>query len=283
MVNESPLKIIFDEVCEKLKPITDAYFFEASQILEFISGETTYTMPFCKDKTLDEKQRESLDNILAKRLKNQPLQYILGEWDFYGIPLKVGEGVLIPRPDTENVVEQAINIINKNSFENVADLCSGSGAIALAIGKNTNAKNIYAVELSSKAYTYLIKNIEMNELTSKIKPVNEDVFKWIPPQNLDLIISNPPYIPKGDIPSLAQEVHFEPVMALDGGNDGLDFYRKLTQYYKQFLNDNGVLVYEIGINQAEDVYNIMEQNNFINIKVVEDYNGINRCVFANKN
>ncbi|MEF9983240.1 MAG: peptide chain release factor N(5)-glutamine methyltransferase [Oscillospiraceae bacterium] len=282
MVNKTARQL-YEEACKKLKIIEpNSYSFEVSQILEFVVGVTRLTLPIDGQKIVDNDKVEIFESILEKRLAHQPLQYLLGEWEFYGLPIKVGEGVLIPRPDTEIVAETAIKIINDNSYKNVVDLCSGSGAIAIAIAANTNADNIFAVELSNEAFPYLKENVLLNHFENKISPILADGLKWQPKVKLDLIVCNPPYIPNSTIPTLDEEVLNEPMMALDGGDDGMDFYRKFAEIYYQYLNQNGALVFEVGIDQSGIVSDILKNNSYRNITTSKDMLGIERCVVGIK-
>ena len=167
---------------------------------------------------------EELKKAIERRIKGEPLQYILGEWEFYSLPFIVGEGVLIPRPETELLVDLALKYATKES--KIIDLCSGSGAIAIAIAKNTGA-SLFALEKYEKALNYLEKNIALNK--ANVKVIKEDLFNFEPSEKFDIIISNPPYIKKADLASLQKEVRFEPMTALDGGEDGLIFYRHIAK------------------------------------------------------
>ena len=210
-----------------------------------------------------------------RRISGEPLQYILGEWEFYGLPFYVGEGVLIPRADTETLVDAALEIIGNEPLY-VADLCSGSGAIAIAVAKNSSAK-VTAIEKSETAFSYLERNVERNG--AAVECVLGDLFgEWN--QNFDLILSNPPYIASAVVETLSDEVKREPKMALDGGTDGLDFYKRLTSYWKTRINAGGHLAVEIGYDQGESVFALFEQNGFENITLIKDYGGNDRVIIG---
>lgn len=229
--------------------------FEAKQIVEFAKTE---------DEAL----------LLAdKRISGEPLQYLLGFWEFYGLPFYVGEGVLIPRSDTETLVDTALGIIG-NTKKKVIDLCSGSGAVAIAVAKNSDA-NVTALEKSDEAFRFLEKNVELNGAT--VNCIKGDVFDEHT-ETYDLILSNPPYIPTKVIDGLSVEVKKEPYMALDGGEDGLDFYKRLTSYWKTRINDGGHLAVEIGYDQGESVSALFEQNGFSDIKIHKDLSGNDRVI-----
>lgn len=210
-----------------------------------------------------------------RRVSGYPLQYIFGNWEFYGLPFSVGEGVLIPRADTEVLVDTAIDLIKKRGFLTVVDLCSGSGAVAVAVEKNTETA-VTAVEISDKAYEYLIKNIKTNR--SSVVPIKGDATEFR--GSFDLCLCNPPYIKTEEIKDLSKEVKCEPITALDGGEDGLRFYRKITENAKNFLKTGGVLMYEIGYNQADSVSEILSKNGFCDINTVKDLSGNRRVIFG---
>lgn len=226
-----------------------------------------------------------LDSMLERRVNGEPLQYILGEWEFFGLPFIVGEGVLIPRQDTETLVEQILNICHSNGLTSprIADLCSGSGCIAITLKKNLPDAEIYAVELSEKAVPYLRKNAELN--SSDIHIINENVLVETTAcllQNLDIVVCNPPYLTEDDMNCLQTEVTFEPPLALFGGTDGLDFYRRITEVWKGSLKDNGFLAYEFGLDQHDAVSSILRDNGFNNIQLSRDTAGIIRTAAAQK-
>ncbi len=212
---------------------------------------------------------------LEKRVNGTPLQYLIGKWNFFGYDFFVGDGVLIPRPDTEILVEEALKEIKNEMC--VADLCSGSGSIAITLAKETSAR-VFALEKSEKAYTYLLKNIDLNQVY--VNPILCDVLNYNELNNIDIIVSNPPYIKSAVIPTLSDEVKKEPKMALDGGEDGLFFYREITRIWKNKLKKGGKILFEIGFDQADEVSEILRQNGFSQIKVIKDFSNNNRVVKA---
>lgn len=223
--------------------------------------------------------------MVEKRTQGYPLQYILGEWEFYGYPFRVGEGVLIPRSDTETLVEQVIEICRRKGLESpeIADLCSGSGCIAVTLKKEIPGAKVYAVELSEKALPYLRENAALNDVNIDI--IEGDVLSRETARQLnglDIIVSNPPYLTQEDMASLQTEVSHEPEMALAGGGDGLDFYRKITPLWRGSLRDGGVLAFEFGINQHDAVSRILSENGFENITLSRDTAGIIRTAAAEK-
>lgn len=224
---------------------------------------------------------EDIKQIAAKRREGIPLQYILGKWWFYKSEFLVGEGVLIPRQDTETLAESALEFIKDIKNPKVCDLCSGSGCIAISIAVDRSDADITAVEKYKTAFDYLEKNIQHNK-ADNVKPVMADVLD-MPFGKYDLIVSNPPYIKNGDKNGLSKEVLNEPHTALFGGEDGLTFYRAISEKWKSALIDNGVLAFEVGINEADAVCDILKANGFKNIGVKCDLIGIQRVVFGTVN
>lgn len=219
--------------------------------------------------------------FLARRLSHEPLQYIIGEWDFYGLTLNVGFGVLIPRADTETLIDMAKTLLGGKNDIIAADLCSGSGCIALALEKTLHCKEIYALEKSEAAYDYLLRNIKRND--SSVAPVLCDVLDKKSPEYVpaaDLIVCNPPYICKKDMQSLQKEITFEPAEALYGGEDGLDYYRDIVRIWKKRLSPDGIMMFEVGFGQDEEVMEIMIQAGLKDVRAKRDMAGISRCVYG---
>ncbi|MFI3207472.1 MAG: peptide chain release factor N(5)-glutamine methyltransferase, partial [Clostridia bacterium] len=200
-------------------------------------------------------------DAIKRRLNGEPLQYVLGYWYFDDIRLTVKDGVLIPREDSLVLVDCAEKFIKNNNYK-IVDLCSGTGAIALAIAKRCKNTQIEAVELFETAYNCLCENIDKHE-KGRVVPKNLDIFSSQKLyNNLDVIVSNPPYIATKEISELDIEVQNEPHTALDGGADGLDFYRHICQNWKFALRKGGLLAVEIGETQGEEVYKLFEENGF---------------------
>ncbi len=277
------IKDLYTDGCKRLSTVSgDSASFEVLELIKAAFGINQSEYFLHSEDNAEEKSANKFNEMLSRREKREPLQYILGEWEFYGLPFKVGKDVLIPRSDTEIIAETAVNFINKNKFKTLADLCSGSGALAIALGKNTDLEKIDAVELSEKAFSYLWENIKLNNMENKIKPYNADIFSFKSENIYDIVVSNPPYIPTKDIEGLSTEVKQEPIMALDGGKDGLYFYRKISEEYFHRINEGGMLIFEIGINQLDDVADIMYSHGYKNIDHVKDYAGIPRCIYGIK-
>lgn len=224
-------------------------------------------------------------SIIEKRKSGVPLQYILGEWDFYGETFKVGEGVLIPRPETEELCSIVIEKLKGMHSPAVFDLCSGTGCIGITLKKNVPHANVYLVEYFDAAIAYLNENRMNLGVARSVPAIKGNVldgyekFAFLP--RPDVIVSNPPYIKSEELSSLQKEVRREPSTALDGGEDGLDFYRALAEKWLPFVNKNGVLAVECGEEQAQDIEK-MFSNYSSKISIIKDFNGIDRFVIAEK-
>lgn len=259
--------------------------FDTVEILKKIFNVNRSGLIINKDNVVSNKQAQAFFDLVRQRANGRPLQYILGEWDFMGLRFKVGEGVLIPRDDTEVLVNESIRALNGIKSPKIVDLCSGSGVIAITIAKKTNDSQVKAIEISDAAYTFLKRNIQLNNVHN-VSPIRADVFDTTLRESItdvDLIVSNPPYIPTKDIDGLQKEVHSEPLIALDGGNDGLEFYRLFVQKWISSLKIGGKILVEVGINQAESVKNLFNECDLLgNVKVTKDVNNIERVVSAQK-
>lgn len=255
--------------------------FEAMCILEHVFGKKLSVLLLEKP-TASEERKNTVNNLAYRRICGYPLQYLLGQWEFFGRPFYVGEGVLIPRQDTETLVETILKIKLPENPK-ILDLCSGSGCIAVSLALNIKNADVTAVEISDKAAEYIKKNAELNNTDLNI--VKDDVMSEKTAaifSGIDAIVCNPPYLTAEDMKSLQKEVTFEPETALFGGKDGLDFYRSITKIWKDCLKSGGILAYEIGMGQEDAVMKILEENNFINIEMTEDLSGIIRVVRGEK-
>ena len=222
---------------------------------------------------------QELESLCLRRMSGEPLQYLVGEWEFYGVTLKVGEGVLIPRQDTETVVETVLKKAPQKDRLTVIDLCSGSGCIAIALEKRLKGCSVTAVEKSPEAFEYLQQNIALNG--SGVKALMGDVTRKGLARKLpkaDIIVSNPPYLTDEDMKVLQKEVTFEPPSALFGGEDGLDFYRHIIINFKERLKNGGLIAFEIGMGMEDDVMTMLVRHGFENVRAAKDMCGIFRCV-----
>lgn len=259
----------------------EAPAFEALCLIEKVFGFNRLLLITKGEETIaSEEKLTTLAELTEKRLNHEPLQYLLGKWSFMGIDLLVGEGVLIPRDDTEVVTSLGIDFLSGKENTAVADLCAGSGAISLALEKYAGCK-VTAVELSEKAFSYLTQNIELNN--SAVNALNGDIFEChtsVANNSLDLIVSNPPYIKSGDLAGLQEEVHHEPQMALDGGESGLDFYRRIVPLWKTKLKPGGAIAFELGEGQYDEVSRILANNGFGGITESIDFGGVQRAIIG---
>ena len=276
---------IFNKSVEYLKKngvpsalVDTEYIF--SEVLKVSRNTLKYSM----SREIKEEDKNKIREMLMLRAKNRkPLQYILGEWEFYGLPFKVRENVLIPRPDTEILVEQCIQLMREIEEPNILDIGSGSGAISIAIANELKSSSVTGVDINEDA----IKLANENKVLNKVENVNfmkSDLFEKLDEDfKYDLIVSNPPYITKEEYETLMPEVkNFEPKNALTDLGDGLYFYREISKKAGAYLKDTGYLAFEIGYKQAKDVSKILEDNNFAILSVVKDYGGNDRVVLAKK-
>ena len=226
-------------------------------------------------------QIKSCAMLLARRLSHEPLQYIIGEWDFYGRTYDVGEGVLIPRSDTETLIDAAKKLCADKKDMTVIDLCAGTGCIGITLEKELSCREVCCVEKYDTAMDFLKRNIA--QLDSSVKPVSGDVLLRETAESLpkaDLIACNPPYINAQDMERLQKEVTFEPREALAGGEDGFDFYRGIVRVWADRLNPGGIMLFEIGAGQEDEVMEIMIQAGLKDVRVRRDMAGINRVVMG---
>ena len=252
---------------------------EARDIIQYITGFNIQEQLLNYKKALSQSDEEKIKAILTKRTDGYPLQYILGKWSFMGRDFSVGEGVLIPRDDTEVVVLSVIPYLKQKKNPRIIDLCSGSGIIAITLKCMFPISEVHALELSDKALPYLKSNIKnlapdvilhQGDLNLLYKNFEDNFF--------DLVISNPPYIESEVIPTLQAEVQKEPEMALDGGNDGLDFYRSITEKWSKKLKQGGMMAFELGECQFDTVKALMSEKGFENIQAFKDLGNIDRAI-----
>ena len=275
------INTLYRQMCGIMEenPNSDAVF-EANQLIEFVLGKKRIEL---LGKDVSETDAQKLLEYAQKRKEGYPLQYILGRWQFFDMDLYVGEGVLIPRQDTETVCEAAFEVIGTMENPQVVDLCSGSGCIALAVKKFCPHSTVTAVEKSGEAFAYLEKNTDYTQLD--VTAVKADIFEYdkvIKENSLDVIISNPPYIHPDVRATIQKEVSFEPDMALFAEEEGLLFYRYIAANYRKVLKKGGYLVFEYGFDQQIAVRNILLQTGYNIIKEIVDLGGNARGVVAQK-
>jgi len=255
---------------------------EAREILCYASDKSREQ--FYRDMSLyvSAELERRVEELVQRRLAGEPVAYIIGEWEFYGLPLDISRDVLIPRMDTELLAERGI-LKARESGEGarVLDLCAGSGCVGLAVAANVPECRVVLGELSEGALRVCKQNVRRNGLNARVTCLSVNALD--PPSStlwdFDAIVCNPPYIPTGDIPGLDVSVRdYEPHMALDGGADGLDFYRAIAVKWKSALRLGGTLFFEVGIGQAPAVEDILAQNGYEDIKTAADTQGIWRVV-----
>lgn len=250
--------------------------FDAAELYRFATG---------RDPRLDDgpsaAEAARLSALAERRAAREPLQYILGEWDFMDFTLKVGPGVLCPRADSEIVCESALALLQGRERPVVYDLCAGTGCLGLGIARHSPGALVTCVEKSPEAWHYLTANTAQ----TGVRTVQADVFtyyKTLPAEGADLIISNPPYLTGAEMQALMPETAQEPAMALDGGADGLDFYRLLTEKYRYAVRPGGWLVLEIGYAQGPAVLALGAACGWVNTSCRKDYGGNDRAVLLQK-
>lgn len=261
----------------------DTYSLDTELLLGKVLNKDRLFILLNRSYKVDYNTAEEYFKLINIRKEKMPVKYILGRCEFMGLDFYIREGVLIPRPDTETLVEYAIKEIKENNFKNICDVCCGSGIIGISIGKFINDVHVICTDISNIAYEVTTKNIELFNLERKVAVEKGDLLENFIEQNdkLDLIVSNPPYIKTDVIPSLMKDVReYEPYNALCGGNDGLDFYRKITAQSTKILNNSGMLIYEIGYDQRLDVHDILIKNGFKNVKCIKDLAGKDRVISA---
>ena len=256
--------------------------FDARCLLEFVLNLNPTQYLLNRSEEVDSACAEKFLSLVEKRSNGEPLQYILGKWEFMGLPFYVGEGVLIPRPETEMLVEFALDFLKDKKNPVVIDLCSGSGCIAISVAKHLPNAKVYAVEKSDLAFTYLKNNIWLN-CVFNVSAVHGDIFDSTLLSDIkpDLILSNPPYIRSPEIASLQSEVRNEPSMALDGGEDGLIFYREIANGWIDRLGTGGAIAVECAEDQTEDIIRMFSEKTQY-AEAFNDLSGLPRTVTAIK-
>lgn len=248
-------------------------------LMQYILNKSRQYMLIHDNEELTNKQEKAYLENIEKMIKGVPLQHITHSQEFMKMNFYVNENVLIPRPDTEILVEEVINIAKKTNAKKILDLCTGSGAIAISLAKYIENSQITAVDISEEALRIAKLNAVNNNVEDKITFVKSDLFENIVKEKYDIIVSNPPYIKKDFMKKLDKEVQQEPYIALDGGYDGLDFYRKIISEGYQYLKFKGYLCMEIGYDQKQEVFDIIKsQEKYSNTYSKIDLGGNDRIV-----
>ncbi|GAA0106449.1 peptide chain release factor N(5)-glutamine methyltransferase [Paraclostridium sordellii] len=280
------IREILIKYMEKLSSISDTPKLDTEILLQKALGDVDRLyIQLNLDKKLSDEELKGFNEMINDRLNGRPIAYIVKNREFMALDFYVEEGVLIPRPDTEPLVEEVIELSKGMKDITIVDIGTGSGAISVSLAKYIKNSYVYSLDISDKALSIGEKNAVNNEVDDKIEFIKSDVFTGIKDRNLklDIIVSNPPYIKKEDIKTLHTQVKdYEPYIALEGGEDGLDFYRTITEESLKYLKSNGILAFEVGHDQANDVCNIMENHGYKKIYTKKDLQGIDRVVIGFK-
>lgn len=262
---------------------SDTALLDARLILSKVIKKDKLFIIVNRDYKLEPNQKTEYLQLIDQRKKNKPVKYILGECDFMGLDFYIEEGVLIPRSDTEVLVQELLKYIGESQELKVCDLCTGSGAIAISLAYYRKNIKVDAVDYFKKPEKVTKINIEKHKLKERVTFIESDLLSEVikKGKKYDILVSNPPYIKRVEIEKLMNDVKdYEPNEALDGGEDGLYFYRKIISQSKEVLVQNGILAFEIGYDQGEQVRNLMENNNFEDVYVVKDLAGLDRVVIG---
>ena len=281
--NNMTIHKIYKTLTDTLKKSgADSPDFDAFCLMNNLLGIERIHLLTEADREISEDDADTLMKMCTRRAQGEPLQYILGSWEFFGRKFYVGEGVLIPRDDTEVVLRSTFPFLDSLSAQSdvkILDLCSGSGIIAITLKCLYENAQVTAVEISDPAIEYLRRNAKENN--ADIRIIHDDIFACVnsfADSEFDLIISNPPYVCKEDMENLQKEVTFEPALALEGGDDGCDFYRKIVPLYTPKLKNGGMLAFEYDGDQAFVIRDIMTKENYRNICIFDDIGGIHRAI-----
>jgi len=252
---------------------------EARLLLSHTTDMSLTEIMLKSNQPLNEPYKGAFFAALNRRKTNEPLQYIMGEWEFMGLTIKTDRRALIPRPETELLVEEALVHIKKlNRRAKVLDVCTGSGCIAVSIARLSDS-TVTAIDISDEALALAAENAALHNAADNIRFVQSDLFGGLEAQQFDIIISNPPYIPTADLNDLQPEIHHEPKLALDGGADGMDIYRRLIHLSRDFLAPQGKLLLEIGPPAVEA---IMKEAGYDIVRLIKDYAGLLRVLVGQR-
>ncbi len=272
LLNEGKRKLIennIEDACIQTRTLMQ-FILDKEQVYLIANGE----------KELDNEQEEAFNKGVFKIISGVPIQYITNSQEFMKLKFYVDENVLIPQPDTETIVEKIIKDYEGKKVK-ILDLCTGSGAIGISLAKYIEESEVTALDISMKALQIAKLNAEKNLVHKKMKFILSDMFEKIENEKFDIIVSNPPYIESDTIKTLEKQVQNEPSIALDGGKDGLKFYKIIADYAWKYLNVNGKIYLEIGYNQKEKVIKLLENNtNYNDIICIRDLAGNDRMIIA---
>lgn len=261
----------------------EASTLEARELVCFGTGKSREELQRDSRLYASPEREAQVRRLVERRMAGEPVAYLIGEWEFYGLPLDISQDVLIPRADTEVLAEQAIAYIQTLGECRVLDLCAGSGCVGLAIASQAPQARVVLGEINDSALKICRQNIRRNSLSARVMPIQMDAREK-PARSLgefQCIVSNPPYIPTGDIAGLEASVRdYEPHMALDGGADGMDFYRSIAEQWKEALTPGGRIYFEVGIGQADAVLRLMRSQGFGDLQIIKDHHKIPRVVLG---
>lgn len=277
------IKEIIIRYSKELEEISPTPRLDVEILLQKVLGVDRLYILLNLEKSLSENEEKLFSKFINERLNNRPIAYIVENREFMGLDFYVQEGVLIPRPDTEILVEEVIELGKNKGPINILDIGTGSGAITVSLAKYLESAKITSVDISDIALEIGKKNAKSNNVNDRITFIKSDLFTNIDDSmRFDIIVSNPPYIKREVIETLDKQVKdFEPYSALEGGIDGLDFYRDITTQAKKYLNKGGILAYEVGHDQSEEVSKLMKSNGYTNIYTRKDLQQIDRVVIGN--
>ena len=250
--------------------------FDSAALLASLCGRNPLSLRLDMETEIDQETEDRYRSLCARRIRREPLQYITGESRFCGYSFAVTPSVLIPRPETELLCEWAVEKIPVDASPRILDLCCGSGCIGITLKLRIPSSAVYMSDLSAAAADIARRNAE--RLSADVSVGTGDLFENIRDRNFDLIISNPPYIPENECSLLQEEVKKEPLTALDGGNDGLDFYRRICREAPDYLRRGGILMFELGDGQHSAVGKMMEESGFQSVEIRKDFRQISRMI-----
>ncbi|MDR2938746.1 MAG: peptide chain release factor N(5)-glutamine methyltransferase [Clostridiales bacterium] len=256
----------------------ESYMLDARLILAYVAGVDSLYVITGPDMVLDEGMFEKYKLLINERSRHKPVQYLINKCEFMGNGFYVDENTLIPRPDTEILVERCVKYLHTGKYKKILELGTGSGCIIISLAKLFDF-DFTAVDISGAALSVAKKNAFINNVSNKVKFVESDLMSGLGGEKFDIIISNPPYIESAEINRLSQNVKgFEPILALDGGADGLCFYKNILFNAKNYLNFGGLIMFEIGFNQANALRGLFQKYNIVFLELIKDYQGLDRVV-----
>ena len=278
-MNIGEILIVAYKILKKVE--IESYLLDSQLLLGKVLNKDKLFIMVNRDFSLSQKQEDEFYRLIKLRESKMPTKYILGDCEFMGMNFIVKPGVLIPRADTEVLVEEVIKNMREKAYTKVCDVCSGSGAIGLAIAEFVSEAKVLMYDISAEALAVAKLNIEKFDLSKRVHVEFSDLLKVAISQNIkfQVVVSNPPYIRETVIPTLMEDVkNYEPYIALSGGRDGLDFYRRITEESLMVLEKGGLLAFEIGYDQSEDVMSILSQWGFKDIECIKDLSGNDRVI-----